>query len=141
MCILGLFKWVRYDHVCNFTNTNLSHIHSIAESGWSTDGLKTESVTRDGNMVTITCSTIHLTSFAVLVDVSGGSKVCIYVYAHKVYRSRLIINDILYQQSADHKSLEVISYMGISISIACLFLTIIFFASIGYEVDKSLAII
>ena len=80
MCFLGLFKWVRYDHVCNLTDNNPSHIHSIAESGWSTDGLKTESVTRDGNTVTITCSTTHLTSFAVLVDVSGGgSKVSIII--------------------------------------------------------------
>ena len=42
---------------------------------WSSEGLRTESVTRDGDTVTVTCSSNHLTSFAVLVDV-GGAWVC-----------------------------------------------------------------
>ena len=45
---------------------------------WSTDGLRTESVTRDGNTVTVTCASFHLTSFAVLVDV-GGAQVYTYI--------------------------------------------------------------
>ena len=63
------------------TQCTLEHIHfvlyiySVEESGWSTAGLRTESVTRDGNTVTVVCSSTHLTSFAVLVDV-GGAKVC-----------------------------------------------------------------
>ena len=39
---------------------------------WSTAGLRTVSVTRDGNTVTVVCSSTHLTSFAVLVDVGGA---------------------------------------------------------------------
>ena len=46
--------------------------HRVEKSGWSTDGLRTESVTRDGNTVTVTCASFHLTSFAVLVDVGGA---------------------------------------------------------------------
>ena len=42
---------------------------------WSTDGLRTKDVTRNGNTITVTCSSTHLTSFAVLVDV-GGAQVC-----------------------------------------------------------------
>ena len=41
-------------------------------------GLRTESLTREGASVSITCSSSHLTSFAVLVDV-GGAKVLIYI--------------------------------------------------------------
>ena len=47
---------------------------SVEGSGWSSEGLRTESVTKDGDNVTVTCSSNHLTSFAVLVDV-GGAKV------------------------------------------------------------------
>ena len=45
---------------------------SIAKSGWSTEGVRTESVTREGDTVTVTCTSLHLTSFAVLVDVGGA---------------------------------------------------------------------
>ena len=45
----------------------------IAPGGWSSVGLSVEAV--DDGM--ITCSSTHLTSFAVLVDVSGGSQVVI----------------------------------------------------------------
>ena len=50
----------------------------IEKSGWSLEGLKTESVMREGSNVTLTCSSTHLTSFAVLVDV-GGAKVISYL--------------------------------------------------------------
>ena len=43
----------------------------VAPGGWSIDGLSVETV----NDEIITCSSTHLTSFAVLVDVSGGSQV------------------------------------------------------------------
>ena len=51
---------------------------------WSTDGLRTESVTRDGNTVTVTCASFHPTSFAVLVDV-GGAQVHGKLYTLSVY--------------------------------------------------------
>ena len=81
-------------------------------------------MTRDGNTVTVVCSSTHLTSFAVLVDV-GGAKVC------QQYELRSIIFLPIFWLQIDHMPLQVVSYIGISISIACLFLTILFFASIG----------
>ncbi|CAI8057705.1 Adhesion G protein-coupled receptor L3 [Geodia barretti] len=72
---------------------------------WSSEGLRTESVTRDGDTVTVTCSSNHLTSFAVLVDV-GGARI-------------------------ESEALRIVSYIGLAISLACLLLTIIFFISFG----------
>ena len=58
---------------------------------WSTDGLRTESVTRDGNTVTVTCASFHLTSFAILVDVGGAQvmekythTLLYYIFVHKL---------------------------------------------------------
>ena len=45
---------------------------------WSSEGLKTVSVTRVRDTATVTCASSHLTSFAILVDV-GGAQVCCYV--------------------------------------------------------------
>ena len=74
-----IFQW-KYS-LCDF----LGHLLSLSlcvcrKTGsesvrWSSEGLRTESVTRDGDTVTVTCSSNHLTSFAVLVDV-GGARVC-----------------------------------------------------------------
>ena len=50
----------------------ICRIFSLAESRWSTEGVKAVSLTREGNIVNITCSSSHLTSFAVLVDVGGA---------------------------------------------------------------------
>ena len=49
----------------------LSDVHN---GGWSSDGVHVENLTN----TTITCSSTHLTSFAVLVDVSGASQVTCY---------------------------------------------------------------
>ena len=45
--------------------------------GWDTEGVTV--VSNDMNSSTITCSSFHLTSFAVLVDVSAGHQVASYV--------------------------------------------------------------
>ena len=51
--------------------------YSLQNTTWSADGITTVSVTRDGDFVTVQCSSTHLTSFAVLVGVggTGGSQV------------------------------------------------------------------
>ena len=51
-------------------------IFSIGEGGWAFDGIEMTSMTEndDGQMV-INCQSTHLTSFAVLVDVSGSLSV------------------------------------------------------------------
>ena len=59
----------------------------VAPGGWSSVGLNVETMDDD----IITCSSTHLTSFAVLVDVSGGSQVVI---------STHIITDMLYMSSS-----------------------------------------
>ena len=51
------------------------HVHRYSRGSWSSEGLKTVSVTSVGDIVTVTCASSHLTSFAVLVDV-GGAQVC-----------------------------------------------------------------
>ena len=48
------------------------YFSNVNRGGWDTEGVTTISVTNN----TITCNSSHLTSFAVLVDVSGGHKVC-----------------------------------------------------------------
>ena len=49
---------------------------SIGDGGWAFDGIEMTSVTEndDGQMV-VKCMSTHLTSFAVLVDVSGSLSV------------------------------------------------------------------
>ena len=37
-------------------------------------------MTRDGDTVTVICTSSHLTSFAVLVDVAGGQVLCLSIY-------------------------------------------------------------
>ena len=69
---------------------------------------------------TITCNSTHLTSFAVLVDVSGG---------HQVYCDALAIHKcmeiVLQDTSSEERTvLSAISYIGCGISIACLLVTI-----------------
>lgn len=51
-------------------------IFSVGEGGWAFDGIEMTSVTEndDGQMV-VNCQSTHLTSFAVLVDVSGSLSV------------------------------------------------------------------
>ena len=58
------------------------HTHgiiSIGNGSWITDGVVTNDFTtqntKTGRVTTVRCSTTHLTSFAVLVDVAGGLEV------------------------------------------------------------------
>ena len=46
-------------------------LFSLADSGWSVENVTTEKVTVSGGQSTVRCSSSHLTSFAVLVDVRG----------------------------------------------------------------------
>ena len=80
---LSIVQWDSYTHfLCC----------SVEGSGWSSEGLRTESVTREGNNVTVTCSSNHLTSFSVLVDVSGAKvKKCV----HQMFFFRIILQSEL----------------------------------------------
>ena len=52
----------------------------IYRGGWDTEGATV--VSNDMSSSTITCNSTHLTSFAVLVDVSGGHQVYYVVLLH-----------------------------------------------------------
>ena len=47
-------------------------MYRYSRGRWSNEGVKTLSVTRVRDIVTVTCASSHLTSFAVLVDVGGA---------------------------------------------------------------------
>ena len=47
----------------------------MGNGGWSSDGVQVISNETRGNLTTVQCSSTHLTSFAVLVDVAGGLEV------------------------------------------------------------------
>ena len=54
----------------------LSHILfclliSVGSGSWAFDGMEMVSTTTEDGMTTVNCTSTHLTSFAVLVDVSG----------------------------------------------------------------------
>ena len=50
----------------------LLHYSSIGNGSWVIAGVTTTDVTTSGNQTAIQCTSTHLTSFAVLVDVAGG---------------------------------------------------------------------
>ena len=112
-------------------------------------------MTRDGNTVTVTCASFHLTSFAVLVDVGGAQVhiynivvytsvaiiymcICCIVYAYTMTPATsllIIVSYIIYTViliQLEDEALQIVSYIGLAISLACLLLTIIFFLSLGY---------
>ena len=49
--------------------------YSLGNGSWKNVGVTTDDVTTTENITNVQCSSKHLTSFAVLVDVSGGLKV------------------------------------------------------------------
>ena len=58
-------------------------IYRIGNSSWATSGVTTDDIRTVGNLTTVQCSSAHLTSFAVLVDVTGGlsvSSICNIMY-------------------------------------------------------------
>ena len=50
-------------------------MYRIGSGSWATAGVATEDIRVIGNLTAVQCSSEHLTSFAVLVDVAGGLKV------------------------------------------------------------------
>ena len=44
---------------------------SVGNGSWAFDGMEMVSTTTEDGMTTVNCTSTHLTSFAVLVDVSG----------------------------------------------------------------------
>ncbi len=48
----------------------------VGNGQWISVGVRTVSVPTEGNITTVLCESTHLTSFAVLVDVSDEQQVC-----------------------------------------------------------------
>ena len=72
---------------------------------WVSDGIITEII----NDTTVRCLSSHLTSFAVLVDVSG-------THSETANETSPVVNT----------ALSIVSYFGCAVSIVCLVATIIF---------------
>ena len=49
--------------------------YSVGEGSWVTEGVTTNNTKQTDSVTTVRCSSTHLTSFAVLVDVAGGLQV------------------------------------------------------------------
>lgn len=66
--------------------------HSVGNGSWVIAGVTTMDVKTSGNLTAIQCSSTHLTSFAVLVDVAGG----LAVSAWGIVYTYMIIHDIVH---------------------------------------------
>ena len=94
----------------------------MGQGSWSTVNVQTD----NSRSPVITCLSSHLTSFAVLVDVAGSTTV-----SNTVSTLVLIL---LYNQTinpVEAKGLSVLTYIGLSVSIVCLIITVIFFLCFG----------
>ena len=63
--------YMRYILVVFKFNCPLSLFISVGNGRWAFDGIEMVSTTTEDGMTTVNCTSTHLTSFAVLVDVSG----------------------------------------------------------------------
>ncbi len=52
-------------------------IDRVGNGSWVSDGVSIVGNDTNGSTTTVQCSSTHLTSFAVLVDVGDGLKVCV----------------------------------------------------------------
>ena len=98
--------------------------------GWSTDGvtLAKEIFNETTNSTHVTCESVHLTSFVVLVQVVDV------VSATLLMLKRVLKKDIYlilhYFLQANPLAFDVLTYIGCSVSLFCLVLSIIFFISL-----------
>ena len=58
--------------------------HRVGSGGWSSEGVQVISNETIGELTTVQCSSTHLASFAVLLDVSGGLEVNYLTYAQLI---------------------------------------------------------
>ncbi|CAI8001269.1 Adhesion G protein-coupled receptor L1 [Geodia barretti] len=82
----------------------------VGSGGWSSDGIQVISAVTKGNTTTVVCSSTHLTSFAVLVDVAGG------------------LEEVSKEEAL---GLQVVSYIGCIISTISLSITVLFYLAMG----------
>ena len=95
---------------------------TMYRGGWDTEGVTV--VSNDVNNSTITCLSTHLASFVVLEHLSADqNEVCkttLQIRQCHIGMTVLVLQDVTEQ---DHSSVHVVSYIGCSISLACLLVT------------------
>ena len=64
--------------VYNYNNHILRMSPRVGNGSFVTNGVITDSNNTQNDLTSVHCLSTHLTSFAVLVDVSGGLQVCYY---------------------------------------------------------------
>ena len=78
--VFGTFHLMKegvYNYSCQF----IVYVQScFYRGGWDTEGVSVINISNGTNSSIITCNSTHLTSFAVLVDVSGGHEVTMLSY-------------------------------------------------------------
>ena len=62
-----------FAYIPMITCTHATRTHRVGSGSWRTDGVSmmSQQISSDGQTVTVYCNATHLTSFAVLVDLSG----------------------------------------------------------------------
>jgi hypothetical protein len=86
----------------NFSDTT-------SRGSWAFDGVEMASMAISADTTVVSCTSTHLTSFAVLVNAGDG------------------LSDL---SEAELKALMVVSYIGCAVSLACLSLAIIYYITI-----------
>ncbi len=79
MCVLEILSAVRSRiNILNACMYVYGYIDRVGSGGWVSDGVSTVGNDTDESTTTVQCSSTHLTSFAVLVDIGDGLKVCLF---------------------------------------------------------------
>lgn len=131
MCLLGCYHEVRW--LSRFwSNVKPIFFNSMGYGGWSTNGIdvisNTSIVSSDNYAQSIvSCKIYHQTPFTVLVDVHGV-KVCHVHYQNSAFTSIFFIK----YNPGEEYALEIVGYVGVSLSILFLILTILLLMLLGW---------
>ena len=119
-------------HYSELSYKYLQGICNVHIRKWSTDGMTTRFLSTSQ----VVCTSNHLTSFAVLTDHTG---VTITNNPGVKYNNCLRFHNIFHLQGNTRNSesfaLEVTSYIGVSISIVCLIITIVLLIALRYNMS------
>ena len=111
-------------------------MNSFGNGSWIDNSVSTKCISTSGNQTSVICASTHLTSFAVLVDVTGALGVNTVMV---VIMSILMMLSYLQKVSTDEQyALKIVSYVGCAVSIICLIITVVFFLLQRYIILLSL---
>ena len=114
-------------HYSELSYKYLQGICNVHIRNWSTDGMRTQFLSSSQ----VLCTSSHLTSFAVLIDHTGTT----ITYNPEVkYNNCLRFHNIFHLQgNIESFALGVTSYIGLTISIVCLIITIVLLIALRYN--------